>query len=130
MIIRSWLARPRARLDRSRTLGAMLLVLAVGLPCQADDKPPPKQRPKKESASGIEQCASVSASVRMEAYGYTHVVTLQNRCERPVSCEVWTDVDPLPHQTLRAAPGESEDVITRRGSPAREVSAESSCHFE
>jgi hypothetical protein len=93
----------------------------------ADDKKP---RPPTQAPGGIDQCARVSASARMEAYGYTHLVTLQNRCDRRVVCEVWTDVDPTPRQTLSAAPGATEEAITRRGSPAREVTAESSCHFE
>jgi hypothetical protein len=95
-------------------------------PCRAKGKPP--RKPVREA--GIDQCAQVNAGVRMEAYGFTHVVSLRNRCEKPVSCEVWTDVDPTPHQILRAGPGENDEVVTRRGSPAREVSAESSCHYE
>lgn len=113
-----------------RTLGMLPLALVLSVPCQAEDKPGPRPRPARESLSGVEQCAIVSASVRNEAYGYTHVVTLRNRCEKAVSCEVWTDVDPSPRQTLRAGPGGSEEVITRRGSPAREVSAESSCRYD
>jgi hypothetical protein len=113
---------------RLLTLGLGLLAFAPGAPCHADGRPPPK-RPK-SSPSGIEQCAQVSASVRMEAYGFTHLVSLRNGCDRAVSCEVWTDVDPSPHHALRAAPGETQELITRRGSPAREVSAGSSCHYD
>ena len=120
----------RMRAPSLRTLAILPLALALSVPCQANDKPAPRPRPSGELPSGIEQCAIVRASVRNEAYGYTHVVTLQNRCERPVSCEVWTDVDPSPRQTLRAEPGASEDVITRRGSPAREVRAESKCRYD
>lgn len=74
-------------------------------------------------------CATVRAGVRMQAYGYAHVVTLANRCQRAVSCEVWTNVDPLPRYTLQAKPGESVEVITRNGSPAREVQAGKRCGF-
>ena len=72
-------------------------------------------------------CATVTASTRLEAYGYTHVVTLANHCSAPVSCEVWTNVDPAPHVTLRAKAGESAATVTRRGSPSRDVHAEKSC---
>jgi len=74
-------------------------------------------------------CAEVSASARMQAYGYAHVVTLTNRCQRAVSCEVWTDVDPAPHYQLRAKPGDRVEVVTRNGSPARAVQAGTQCHF-
>jgi hypothetical protein len=75
------------------------------------------------------ECAAVSASARMQAYGYQHVVTLRNHCQRAVDCEVWTDVDPLPHLQLAAKPGEAAEVATRVGSPSREVRAEKSCQF-
>ena len=74
-------------------------------------------------------CADVTASARMQAYGYAHVVTLYNRCQRAVSCEVWTDVDPAPHYQLRAKPGERVEVVTRNGSPARAVQAGKQCQF-
>ena len=76
------------------------------------------------------ECAQVTASVRAEAYGYTHIVTLKNACDKPVACEVWTDVDPSPRKLLTAAPGESDFVVTRRGSPARAVEASKDCRFQ
>ena len=78
---------------------------------------------------GAAECAAVTASTRLEAYGYTHVVTLANHCQAPVSCEVWTNVDPSPHVSLRAGPGESVDTVTRRGSPSRAVQAGKQCRF-
>ncbi|MEO8902337.1 MAG: hypothetical protein ABI627_12485 [Polyangiaceae bacterium] len=80
-------------------------------------------------AEGAADCAAVTASTRLEAYGYTHVVTLSNRCSAPVSCEVWTNVDPSPHVTLRAKAGESVETVTRRGSPSRDVQAGKQCAF-
>jgi hypothetical protein len=76
------------------------------------------------------ECATVTASVRMQAVGYNHIVTLSNHCQRAVSCEVWTNVDPTPHITLRAKPGESAQTITRIGSPSRDVHADKTCQFE
>jgi len=81
-------------------------------------------------ADGVGECASVTASVRMQAVGYNHIVTLANHCQRAVSCEVWTNVDPTPHLTLKAKPGESAETITRVGSPSRDVQAGKLCHFE
>jgi hypothetical protein len=54
---------------------------------------------------------------------------MTNRCQAPVSCEVWTNVDPTPRQTLRAKAGESVETITRRGSPSRDVHAGKECRF-
>ncbi|MEI9938791.1 MAG: hypothetical protein WDO69_16350 [Pseudomonadota bacterium] len=82
-----------------------------------------------DSPQQVADCASVSASARFMPPGYAHVVTLNNACSRPVSCEVWTDVDPSPHLTLQAKPGTSAEVIVRRGSPATEVHAGKVCRF-
>ncbi len=81
-------------------------------------------------ADGVGECAVVSAGTRLNAVGYNHVVTLANHCTRAVSCEVWTNVDPSPHYTLRAKPGESAEIVTRLGSPSRDVQAGKACHFE
>lgn len=81
-------------------------------------------------ADNVGECASVTASVRMQAVGYNHVVTLSNHCQRTVSCEVWTNVDPTPHQTLKAKPGETVQTVTRIGSPSRDVQAGKLCHFD
>ncbi len=72
-------------------------------------------------------CASVTAGTRLEAYGYSHVITLSNHCATPVSCEVWTNVDPSPHVTLQAKAGETVETVTRRGSPSRDVQAGKLC---
>ncbi len=82
-----------------------------------------------DSPQAVGDCASVTASALFKGDGYRHVVTLSNSCPRAVSCEVWTDVDPLPHVMLQAKPGASAEVITRNGSPAREVHAGKLCHF-
>ena len=75
-------------------------------------------------------CAKVSAEARNYGYGYNHVVTLSNQCQRAVSCEVWTDVDPTPHLKLEAKAGQSASVVSRVGSPSRAVQAGKSCKFQ
>ncbi len=79
------------------------------------------------SAEGSTDCASVSASARLEAYGYSHVVILTNRCQTRVSCDVWTNVDPTPRVRLSAKPGEVVETVIRRGSPAHDVQAGKQC---
>src|SRR3954466_4828896 len=66
---------------------------------------PVKAAPKTPGA-----CALVTGSVRSEGIGYKHIVTLHNTCDKPVECQVWTDVDPEPRSSLRAGPGESVEV--------------------
>jgi len=77
----------------------------------------------------VGDCAQVTASARYTGIGYMHVVTLTNGCQRTVTCEVWTNVDPTPHHVLQAKPGKSAEVIVRGGSPSREVQAGKQCHF-
>jgi hypothetical protein len=104
-------------LDPLRLALLVLGVASIASPVAADPAP------------GTLDCASVTASVRLQATGYAHVVTLANHCSRAVSCEVWTDVDPSPHYTLSAKSGETVETITRAGSPSRVVQAGKSCHF-
>ncbi|HKO50825.1 MAG TPA: hypothetical protein VJV79_24060 [Polyangiaceae bacterium] len=82
-----------------------------------------------DSPQQVGDCVSVSAAAIFKGDGYRHVVTLTNACQRAVSCEVWTNVDPSPHHVVQAKPGKSADVITRNGSPASEVHADKLCHF-
>ena len=90
--------------------------------------PVPAPAPAAEPGTELE-CASVTASVRLQAYGYAHVVTLANHCQRSVSCEVWTNVDPSPHLSLSAKPGQTAETVTRSGSPSRDVQAGKLCRF-
>jgi hypothetical protein len=82
-----------------------------------------------DSPEQVSECASVVASARFTGAGYRHIVKLTNNCRQPVSCEVWTDVDPTPHHTLQAAPGASAEVAVRDGSPATAVRAGKACRF-
>jgi hypothetical protein len=82
-----------------------------------------------DSPQQVGDCAQVTASASFKGDGYRHIVTLTNNCQRAVSCEVWTDVDPTPRHVIQAKPGKSAEVITRNGSPASEVHAGKLCHF-
>ena len=106
-------------------LGPLGLGLALALASSAVESPVAADSASDSSA----ECASVTASARPQAIGYEHVVTLVNHCSRAVSCEVWTDVDPLPHYTLTAKAGQSAELITRAGSPSRVVQAGKSCRL-
>ncbi|MET0282874.1 MAG: hypothetical protein ABW352_00330 [Polyangiales bacterium] len=108
------------------------LLLGLSATALADGKRAPKPPPPPEDApvqQDPNQCAKAEPHAQWVGIGYTHSVTLRNGCERPVSCTVWTDVDPEPKQTVQARPAESVEVVTRRGSPARELTAFKNCTF-
>src|SRR5687768_8441772 len=96
-----------------RAFLALTALSALALGARAE--PPRDDAP---GASSPNQCAVVTPVARYIGYGYYHVVSLKNGCSRPVTCEVWTDVDPTPHHTLSAKPGETAEVVVRRGSPS------------
>jgi len=112
-------------------LATACLVLSSASSLLADKpKPkPPAQAPDSPQQQNANECAKAEASARYVGYGYTHVVTLKNGCTRAVTCELWTDVDATPRATVHVAPGESAEVVTRRGSPSRDVVASKTCSF-
>jgi len=110
-----------------RVTVAVLVGLLFASQSLAQGKRPPVPAPV--AAQAADACAVARGVVRQEAYGYTHVVSLQNGCDRPVECAVWTDVDADTRTTVQARPGETLEVITRRGSPAREVTAFKRCTY-
>lgn len=99
-----------------RSRSAMLLLLAgLLVPAVVVADPPP-----------LPECIRVSKEAPFQGYGYTHIVVVRSSCERAARCEVATDVDPSP-QRVRVAPGETERVVTRRGSPASEFQPRVTC---
>lgn len=111
---------------------ALWLVAAPGLADKEPAKGKPPEKPAPAAPKPIptaDSCTHVLGVVRQEAFGYTHVVTLHNGCEKAVSCQLWSSVDPEPRLSVTAAPGEMTEVITRRGSPAREVTGFRKCTF-
>ncbi len=85
----------------------------------AQDKAPKKPLP---------ECVSVEAFARYGAYGYDHVVTVHNGCDKAAQCEVSTDVAPKVI-SLSVRAHASESVVTYRGSPAYEFSAKVRCRL-
>jgi hypothetical protein len=119
---------------------SLLLPLSWASTSWAEDKAPAKRPPvRRPPVVGVEKeptaepvandCAVVTASASYVAYGYNHIITLTNSCKKAVECAVWTDIDPEPRTTLRLLPGESSELVTRRGSPARDVTAFKQCTF-
>jgi hypothetical protein len=77
--------------------------------------------------AGKKECQEVRGEARYRALGYNHVVIVTNRCNKAISCEVWTDVDPSPRQSLEVAANSSAEITTRLGSPASSFSAYAEC---
>jgi hypothetical protein len=98
---------------------SLLPLAAPSAHAQSGDTPP----------AAANDCATARPEARYIGYGYYHVVILKNGCSKPVTCEVWTDVDPQPRQTVTVKPGETAEVVTRRGSPAREFKPEKACKY-
>ncbi|MDB4988693.1 MAG: hypothetical protein JWN04_3871 [Myxococcaceae bacterium] len=117
----------------------LALLLLAGLfqastPARADVRRAPEpKRPAADKDAPVAQnpndCAVVKGSARYVGYGYTHVISLVNGCSRPVECAVWTDVDPDARTTVNLRAGDTTEVVTRRGSPSREVTAFKQCSF-
>jgi hypothetical protein len=74
----------------------------------------------------VPDCVTVRAIVRYGAGAYNHWVRVENDCARRVRCQIATDVNPDPvARTIE--PGESTEVMTFMGSPAREFTPRVSC---
>ncbi|HJK94193.1 MAG TPA: hypothetical protein RMH85_00275 [Polyangiaceae bacterium LLY-WYZ-15_(1-7)] len=74
----------------------------------------------------VPSCVEVSKEAPYQAYGYTHIVVVENSCDYPVKCDIATNVDPEPVER-RVDASETERVATRRGSPAREFQTRVTC---
>lgn len=72
-------------------------------------------------------CYEVRGEARYRALGYNHVVIVTNLCDKALSCQVWTNVDPSPRQSLQVAAKVSAEITTRLGSPAASFSAYAEC---
>jgi hypothetical protein len=71
-------------------------------------------------------CVKQRTEARYRNLGYDHLVHLRNGCDARVACRVSTNVNPEPAE-LTLSPGEERELVTWRGSPAREFTARVSC---
>jgi hypothetical protein len=71
-------------------------------------------------------CVDVTTDARFASVGYDHIVTLKSGCTKTMKCTVTTNVHPEPIAVELAAGG-VESVVTWRGSPAREFTADVTC---
>jgi len=73
-------------------------------------------------------CVKHRAEARYRNLGYDHLVHVSNGCDQKVACRVSTNVNTEPVE-LGLNPGEAREVVTWRGSPAREFTARVVCRF-
>jgi hypothetical protein len=99
------------------SLFTALLVLATALPALGEEG----------GQDDVKNCYSVHGEARYGALAYMHVVIVTNRCDMALQCEVWTDVDPTPRQSLSVEPKGTGEVIVRATSPSRSFKAFGEC---
>ena len=73
-------------------------------------------------------CVAWHTQVRYANYGYDHWVVIHNGCQREAACAVTTDVNP---QAIHVGVpvNKTREVLTYRGSPAREFRARVRCRL-
>jgi len=98
-----------------RSIAVLLVVLGSSVVGPAALAPSPAST--QEVAGTRPDCVTVRAEPRMQAFGWDHIVTVENGCEEAVSCSVATDVNPSP-TLVSVPPGETRDTLMWRGSPA------------
>jgi len=73
-------------------------------------------------------CVDFWPEARFRNYAYDHLVHLLSRCDVRALCAVSSDVNPRPVD-VAVLPNEHVEVLTFRGSPAREFSPRVKCRF-
>ena len=99
-----------------RSTLAALFVLAMAVPALGE-----------EGGQNIQNCYSVHGEARYGALAYKHVVIVTNRCDVTLQCQVWTDVDPSPKQSVTVGPKGTGETIVRNNSPSRSFKAFGEC---
>ena len=82
---------------------------------------------QEEGGDDIKNCYSVHGEARYGALAYKHIVIVTNRCDFTLQCQVWTDVDPSPKQSVSVGPKGTSETIVRNNSPSRSFKAFGEC---
>jgi hypothetical protein len=99
---------------------AGLAAAAVFAGSEAHAAPPKAATPAKL------ECVAYQTEAYFASVGYDHLVHLTNNCDKAAACTVATNVNPEP-ASVSLAPGEKQTLVTWRGSPAREFTADVNC---
>ena len=73
-------------------------------------------------------CVHWRTEVRYANYGYDHWVVIHNGCQREAACVVTTNVNPEPIH-VGVPEDTTKEVLTFRGSPARQFHARVVCRL-
>jgi hypothetical protein len=87
---------------------------------------PPRDPDAGEGPPENPECVHVRTEARYVAYGYDHIVEIENTCEKAMRCTVMTDVNPE-IAIVSVAVGQTRSITTFRGSPSREFKATVAC---
>lgn len=111
-----------------RHLRLLCLAVATALSAPAAEAAQPAQLTQRAETSPAraDACIRFWAEARYAAYGYNHLVHVQNVCRAAATCVVTTDVNPEP-QAVEVAPGGESVVNTFLGSPARAFTPQVKC---
>ena len=101
------------------------VVPLVASACSAAATPPIRSA---EAGQQDPSCVEAFPEVRYRNYGYDHIVHLYSRCDVRAYCAVSTDANPTAVEVV-VPPREHVEVLTLRGSPAREFTPKVSCRF-
>lgn len=71
-------------------------------------------------------CARARGMTRAQAYGWNHIVVIENTCATAVTCRASTDVRPEP-VVVRVAAGETAEQLMWLDSPASAFVARVDC---
>ena len=107
----------RARIAHAIALAGLAAVVAAA-PTHAAD---PDRKPPAPS-----ECVKTRTEARYSGYGYDHIVHVTNGCASAMRCAITTSANPQA-TTVTVASGKTESVVTYRGSPAREFTAQATC---
>jgi hypothetical protein len=100
----------------------LVWILAAPLSGPAQESPAASA----QTAGRLPSCVDVRTEARFRNYGYDHLVTVRNGCDQAQSCDVATNVSPDPSR-VTVQPHSEVEVLTFRGSPAREFTAKVDC---
>ena len=112
-------AQPRSATPSVRRIGIASGVLALVVTALAAASPTAEHRP-------TPPCVQFWPEARYRNYAYDHVVHLSNACQTRALCAVSSDLSPTAIN-VDLAIGESTEVLTLRGSPAREFNPRVDC---
>jgi hypothetical protein len=79
-----------------------------------------------QDPSPANSCLSVWTESRYRAFGYDHIVHIQNGCAYNVVCVVSTNVNPDPVD-VEVEAGQHVEVLTYKASPWRTFTAKATC---